>query len=660
MTWRDQLLGAAETALQRGEWAAAVDHCRSALALAPGSDGAAQAMLGIGLLQLGQQDAAIAALEQAAGMNKRNPHWLGHLAQAYAAAGRLDDAHKAYQRASRLAPQYWPYTQNAALLLIRQGKAAEAENVLRALARRHPDEADIQLNLGNVLLELGRPADAETVLRAALRLAPDDAQILQSLGSAQHRQSRLEEACASYRACIRAEPQAPAPRLNLVSALIDAGRCTEAEAECLVLIGFAPTLPEAHRFLGAARGFRGDTAGALRAFSRAAELAPDSASDIRNHGGALAECGLLQASLRQLARAEQLAPDDIALRQLRSAIDLAQGRLGDGWQHYRARQAFIGVHAARPELQLQQTLPEDLRGCRITLWPEQGIGDELFFLRHAGQLRRRGAHVAVRASAKIAEFVARSGIADDVVIHDEGKPATEGLQMLCGDLPGALSSTDACPCPDLPAAQSDALRDYAAGIRVYWPRPAPPLRIPPLDDALARARKILQDAGPGPHLGVTWRAGIAAREQRGAHWVLEKSVPLTEFGAALHGAPGTLLSLQRHPLPEETAALAAAAGRKVVDLSALNEDLETLLALLALIDDYAGVSNTNMHLRAACGRPARVLVPNPAEWRWMHGGAESPWFPGFRVYRQTLDGRWGPSLAQLAADLAAPQCAPEP
>ena len=654
MAMRDQLLGAAEAALQRGEWAVAVDHCRSALALSPGSDGAAQAMLGIALLQLEQHADAIAALEQAAGMDKRNPHWLAHLAQAYATAGRLDEAHKNFQRASRLDPRHWSYTQNAALILIRQGKAAEAETILRALARRHPEEVDIQLNLGNVLLELGRYAEAETVLHKALTLAPDDAQILQSLGSAQHRQFRFEDACAHYRDCMRLEPQSPAPRLNLVSALIDAGRNAEAETECLALLELAPALPDAHRYLGAARGFRGDTAGALRAFSRAAELAPDSASDIRNFGGALAECGQLQAGLRQLARAEQLAPGDSALQRLRSAIDLAQGRLSDGWQHYRGRQAFIDINAARPELQLQQTLPEDLRGSRITLWPEQGIGDELFFLRHAEQLRSRGARVTVRASTKIAALVTRSGIADDVVIHDEASPAAEGLQMLCGDLPGALSVTDACPCPDLPAAQASAMRDYAAWICVYWPRPAPPLHIPPLAAALARAREILQDAGPGPHVGITWRAGIAASEQRGAHWVLAKSVPLAELGTALRETPGTLLSLQRHPLPDETAALSAAAGRRIVDLSALNEDLETLLALLALIDDYVGVSNTNMHLRAAGGRPARVLVPNPAEWRWMHGGGESPWFSGFRIYRQTLDGRWGPALAQLAADLRPP------
>jgi hypothetical protein len=60
-----------------------------------------------------------------------------------------------------------------------------------------------------------------------------------------------------------------------------------------------------------------------------------------------------------------------------------------------------------------------------------------------------------------------------------------------------------------------------------------------------------------------------------------------------------------------------------------------------------------MHLRAAVGKTARVLVPRPAEWRWTMVGDESPWFPGFRVYRQGPDGDWSEALARLARDLRA-------
>ena len=57
---------------------------------------------------------------------------------------------------------------------------------------------------------------------------------------------------------------------------------------------------------------------------------------------------------------------------------------------------------------------------------------------------------------------------------------------------------------------------------------------------------------------------------------------------------------------------------------------------MELLDDYIGVSNTNMHLRAATGRSARVLVTHPGEFRWQVVGNTSPWFPGFILYRQGM------------------------
>jgi hypothetical protein len=35
----------------------------------------------------------------------------------------------------------------------------------------------------------------------------------------------------------------------------------------------------------------------------------------------------------------------------------------------------------------------------------------------------------------------------------------------------------------------------------------------------------------------------------------------------------------------------------------------------------------------------------------MAAGASSPWFPGFSLYRQSLDGNWNDALANLRKDL---------
>jgi hypothetical protein len=58
-----------------------------------------------------------------------------------------------------------------------------------------------------------------------------------------------------------------------------------------------------------------------------------------------------------------------------------------------------------------------------------------------------------------------------------------------------------------------------------------------------------------------------------------------------------------------------------------------------------------MHIRAGLGKTARVLVPFPPEFRWMHAGGESPWFPGLPIYRQTAGRDWRSVLDLLREDL---------
>ena len=54
-------------------------------------------------------------------------------------------------------------------------------------------------------------------------------------------------------------------------------------------------------------------------------------------------------------------------------------------------------------------------------------------------------------------------------------------------------------------------------------------------------------------------------------------------------------------MPADSEALERALGAPLHDFSAINADLESALAAMDLVDEYVGVSNTNMHLRAGVG-----------------------------------------------------------
>jgi hypothetical protein len=114
-----------------------------------------------------------------------------------------------------------------------------------------------------------------------------------------------------------------------------------------------------------------------------------------------------------------------------------------------------------------------------------------------------------------------------------------------------------------------------------------------------------------------------------------------------------LIALQRGLRAGELETLQTACGRTVHDFGAWNEDLEDALPLLAALDEYVGVTNTNTHLIAALGRGSKVLLPFPIEWSWTPRGGTSPFFPGFALYPQAIDGGWNEALARLRSDLCA-------
>ena len=607
---------------------------------------------GVTLLQSGQAETALEYLRRASHTQRNNPAVLGNLAQAYFELARYDEAREIFRKAGRLDPRAVQFPLGAANSFAMQGKFEAAEDLLQKLSSRYPQAALVWFNLGNVQRDRQRAAEALESFRKAVALDPHLAVARNNLAGVLHGMLRFEDAEREYRECIRGAPDYLLARCNLASVVIDLGRFDEAAALCRDIITLAPQLPLAHTFLGATLSHQGRLLDALASHATAARLSPNDAKIAQTYGGTLADIGRFQESARWFAKSLALNPELQSTHQLFAHALLGHGSFSAGWAEYVHRPWPAMFRAEHPQIALAQSLPENPAGTHICLVREQGLGDEIFFLRFAPPLHAAGARVTYCASAKIRSLLARVPCFSQV-LEEIAPPADVDATLLVGDLPHALSMLPSSPLPALDANRPlGGTVQTACRIAVFWPPVPPPLPLTPLAERLEEMRARLAQIGPPPYLGLTWRGGTAPHEQRAVIWTLYKEIGIAPLGAALSIAPGTFIALQRHPMPGEIDALAAALGRPVHDFSALNEDLEGMLALLALLDDYIGVSNTNMHLRAGVGKTARVLVPGPPDWRWMMNGARSsPWFPGFAVYHQSLHGDWNAALAELKRDL---------
>jgi hypothetical protein len=57
------------------------------------------------------------------------------------------------------------------------------------------------------------------------------------------------------------------------------------------------------------------------------------------------------------------------------------------------------------------------------------------------------------------------------------------------------------------------------------------------------------------------------------------------------------------------------------------------------------------HLAGALGKPLYLLLPFGADFRWLRERADSPWYPGARLFRQHAFDDWGRAVDELRRKL---------
>jgi tetratricopeptide (TPR) repeat protein len=555
------------------------------------------------LIEQGMQLARSGGFQEAARVFERVLQQMPELAEVHAMhadalmrGDRLEPALGAVQRALRLRPGWGEALMLRGNIEALLDRFAAAEASFRAAMRVLGPTPALHANLGNVLFEQERFADALAMYASALR-GNDSPELLARRARTLYALGERERAALDWQAILEREPASLEALEQLMQIRMGQRAAQELEAVCRRAIELAPQGAAFHIGLGLSLWWHGRHDEALAAYGQAARLAEGRDEEIAH-----------QASLHHA----------VALLKL--------GRLEEGWRRYLARLDRGALRDRYPHLAPDPSaIAASHAALRLRVHTEQGIGDELFFLRFAPALRARGHRLSLRTQSKLQPLLAAQAEPfDRVGLESEADPSPCDAELLVSDL--ALASG-------------------------AWF--APPLPLSPDARRLEAARARLSAFGPAPYVGVTWRAGLLAEEQKqwgGLFWA--KHVPAQDLGRMLSALRATVVILQRKPDAAEMAHFASGLGRAALDASEVNEDLQEALAVLSLLDEYVGVSNTNMHLLAGlpAGR-ARVFVQMLPEWRWGMSGDASPWFPGFKLYRQAWDGSWKQAFGDLESDL---------
>jgi hypothetical protein len=75
-------------------------------------------------------------------------------------------------------------------------------------------------------------------------------------------------------------------------------------------------------------------------------------------------------------------------------------------------------------------------------------------------------------------------------------------------------------------------------------------------------------------------------------------------------------------------------------------------AAMTCLDLVVTCDTSIAHLAGALAVPVWVALKSDAEWRWLTGRADSPWYPTMRLFRQMHRGVWSDVFEAMAGQLA--------
>lgn len=440
----------------------------------------------------------------------------------------------------------------------------------------------------------------------------DDAETLFKQALEHQERSDWAKAESLYRALLALRPGLGAVINNLAVCLLETHRADEA----LDLLASLPGL-EAKTNLGNALRALGLFSRAETAYAEVAAASPLDARAVSNLALVRQDQGRLEEAVAGFEKAVALAPYDTALRANLGGALLMMGDFKQGFPAYEFRLAGSATEAMMKKAGLPFWDGTPLRGRRLLVWSEQGLGDALQFSRFLGRLDEPACVMAQTGLWRLFQQAPGAG-----TVHgwDEIPPACD-VQTALLSLPRLLGCDEErhIPAPNLTAD-------------------------PLLVDLWGQRLSGLS----GLKVGLSWQGNAAMKADRA------RSIPLAAF-KPLFALPGlSWVSLQTGPARQNIETMQA----PLLDLGAEISDLADTAAIMTHLDLVIGIDSAVAHLAGSLNRPVWILVRANPDWRWRPGAESSPWYPTARLWRQQRLFDWAPVISSLAGALATSDSAP--
>ena len=474
---------------------------------------------------------------------------------------------------------------------------------------------------------------ALTCYETALRLLPDNVAIGNDLGRLAFRMGENVMAEKFFRWFLDRCPGHPEAVNNLATVLRDESRFEESIALLQATIPVHPADPQLWNALGTVVNAQGDLATSAIFYEEALKHDPGHVHARYNLGNTRASLGDVDGGLKDLLTALPVFVDAPNIHTCKLSIAfcyLMKGDYEQGWSWYEARHKddmpdrmthLIG----RPRWGKRQSL----RGKRIFVSAEQGLGDEIMFASILPDLLEEigpEGHLGIGVESRLVPLFRKGFPTASVFRHHTTKYKGSPVRLF-PDVADWESYDAWAIMGDFLARYRRKPADFPKSNVFFHPDP----------ERVAYWKAILNGVNNKPKVGVLWKS-LVRNARRDRYYS-----PFEQWKEVLKVEGVQFVNLQYGDTTEEMAE-AAGMGLDIwtppgIDLK---NDLDDLSALCVAMDCVLGPANATSNIAGAAGACV-WLLGTPNSWNCL-GQDYFPWYPTVRVFApdDLLD--WSPAL----------------
>jgi len=421
-----------------------------------------------------------------------------------------------------------------------------------------------------------------------------DASYYHQLGNQLRQQDRLDDAIEPYKVAVQLQPH----NINMLMDLANAYHMLNRNIE------------------------------ALETYKNILEINPRAITALYNFGFTLKRMGYIEQPLAIYDQVLALKPDYAAARFSRSTLYLTMGNLEQGFEEYEWRWKSYNESPKRFNLSMWEG--QDLTNQTLLVHAEQGLGDTIQFVRYLKMLKTQFPTVTILFESQhpLVPFLKQQPYIDQVFYRNEPPPFAH-YQIPLMSIPRVVKTMLETIPAETPYLQHDEtlVREWNA--------------------------KMAHDSNL--KVGICWQGNAQYKTASLRRAVISKSIPVEQLKPLSEITGVTLYSLQRIngedqlndcPFKDKIVVFDSSFDQqhgRFMDTAAVMKNLDLVIT----------VDTGTAHLAGALHVPTWVMLPFPADWRWLRNRTDSPWYSTMRLFQQEKSGEWEPVIKKIAEELTA-------